>query len=469
MSKKVFEDGDEGVRLIVSDNSHAQPAAGARRPVHVIYGGANLYRHDSAQKLGRIALETLVTYAPNFADLARGMGLPGADALPSDAGAVDAMRNSFLSSPEELKAENFSAWLANAVYDRTVEKLRRQPVEDLRIDFEDGFGVRSDEEEDAAALASSAELALACESGTVTEFCGIRIKPLSSGSSARAVKTLEMFVKDLAGRLGGRLPDNFVVTLPKVSGKDEIKQLVKELERIEDEAGLARSSVGIEFLIETPQAILNYKGKVPIASMVRAADGRCRSVHFGAYDYTASLGISSEHQHIHHPACEFARQIMLVSLAPLGIPVSDSVTNLLPVAPHRGPDLAGAEMAANCTAILSGWREHFANVSRSMANGFYQSWDLHPNQLPARFAAVHTFYLSGADTAFRRIRSFADKAAQAILTGQTFDDAASARGIVNFLERGAACGAFSDEEIERFAGSSLLQLRQLFADVTSDA
>jgi hypothetical protein len=108
------------------------------------------------------------------------------------------------------------------------------------------------------------------------------------------------------------------------------------------------------------------------------------------------------------------------------------------------------------------WKTHFDNVLYSMSNGFYQSWDLHPNQLVARHAAVNYFYLDGFDEQANRLKNYADNAAQATLTGTAFDDAASARGVVNFFSRGLNCGALTENEIEAATGLNYQQLRSVF-------
>src|SRR5215217_1512035 len=53
-----------------------------RQPVHTVYGGANLFKSDTAIKMGEIALKNLQTYAPNFVVLARVLQLKGYEHLP---------------------------------------------------------------------------------------------------------------------------------------------------------------------------------------------------------------------------------------------------------------------------------------------------------------------------------------------------------------------------------------------------
>ena len=78
-------------------------------------------------------------------------------------------------------------------------------------------------------------------------------------------------------------------------------------------------------------------------------------------------------------------------------------------------------------------RRHHALADKRLLS----SWDLHPAQLPSRYAAVYAFYLSALDAATRRLRAFIDKAAQATLVGDVFDDAATGQGLLNFFVRGS--------------------------------
>jgi hypothetical protein len=202
-------------------------------------------------------------------------------------------------------------------------------------------------------------------------------------------------------------------------------------------------------MIETPQAIINQRGEVALGSLVDAANGRCRSVHFGVYDYTASAGITAAYQTMGHPSCDFARQMMLVSLAGTGVHLSDGATNILPVGPHRtseGEPLSAEQLASNRAAVHGAWRLGFNDNMHSLRTGFYQGWDLHPAQFVTRYAAVFAFFLEGLESASNRLKTFVEKAALASLFGDVFDDAATGQGLLNFFLRGIACGAITEEE-----------------------
>lgn len=457
MSKSVLHDGDEGLLNEVKAKRIEQ--AETRSPVHVVYGGAHLFNSDTARKLGRLALKSLETYAPNFVEFADAMWLKGAESLPRFPKAVADLEKRLIKNPAKAKSENFPAWFAWTVYQRTIQKLQTEPVEDFRIDFEDGYGFRTDEEEDADAIAAAERLAKNFLENKITHFSGFRVKSLAAETFDRASRTLDLFLNRFLTETGGRLPENFAVTLPKVTEKKEVEQLCKFLRRIEKTFGMREGSIKIEIMIETPLAIIDKKGRFVLRSLVAAARGRCTSAHFGAYDYTAALGISAAHQHIRHEACSFARQMMLVSLSPLNIRLSDSVTTEMPVPIHKGAELSRNQLSENRRAVPAAWRTHFNNVTLSMIDGFYQSWDLHPNQLVARYAGVYAFFLESKDAQAARLKGFIEKAAQASLTGNTFDDAASARGLINFFKRAIDCGALTEEEILESTGLSLAELR----------
>jgi citrate lyase beta subunit len=364
-----------------------------RSPVHVVYGGAHLFKAETPEKLGKLALKSLEDYAPNFVEFAQAMWLKGADTLPQFADVIENLEFQIVDNPEKAKAENFDAWFAWTVYQRTIEKLKTEAVEDFRIDFEDGYGFRDDAEEDAHAISASDELAKAFLENTITPFCGFRIKPFAPESFGRSTRTLDLFLSNLIKKTNGKLPENFVVTLPKIIDKSEVKELRKRLEKFEEENKLPVGAIKIEIMIETPQAIVSEKGKIALPKLIKEGKGRIASAHFGAFEYLSSLGIAGAHQHLRHEACNFARQMMLVSLSPLNIRLSDSLTNELPIPIHTGENLTDKQLKENKSAVQKAWRVHFNNVTHSLIGGFYQSRDLHPAQLPARYASVYAFSL----------------------------------------------------------------------------
>ncbi len=391
-----------------------------RQPVHVVYGGAHLFKTGMTRNLGSLALRLLETYAPDPVALANCVGLPA------------------------------DGELARKVYDRTVAKLRREPVEDYRIDFEDGYGYRPDAEEDGHAVAVAHLVARGAGQPDFFPFFGIRVKPLTKGGKDRSIRTLDLFLTALLDEARA-IPQNFVVTIPKVTVREQASAAAHLVSALESRHGLKHGAVQLELMIETPESIF------AIPELVAACEGRCRGLHFGAYDYTASCNITAEHQSMDHPVCDFARHVMQVTTAGRGLMLSDGATNILPIPKHRGASLTDEQTAENRAVVHRAMRLHFAHVQRSLANGFYQGWDLHPGQLPTRYAAVYAFFLQSLGAAAARLKNFVEKAAQATRAGEVFDDAATGQGLLNFFLRGINCGAFTEEE----ACSSGLTLEEL--------
>jgi citrate lyase beta subunit len=407
--------------------------SGRRQPVHTVYGGAHLFKSDSAAKLGALALAAIEEHAPEPADLARAIGLPE------------------------------TGELAATIHARVLEKLRREPVEDFRADFEDGYGNRPDAEEDGHAEAAAREMAAGMAAGTLPPFAGIRIKPFNEEMRERSLRTLDLFLTTLARETGGRLPEGFVVTLPKVTVPGQVATLADIFDRLEPALGLPAGALQLEIMVETPQAILDDQGSSPLPRMARAARGRCVAAHFGTYDYTASCNITAAYQSMTHPVCDFAKHMMQVAFAGTGIWISDGATNVLPVPPHRrakdGPPLTPDQVAENRAVVHRAWRLHAEHVRHSLIGGFYQGWDLHPAQLVTRYAALYAFFLEGLDAASERLRNFVQKAAQATLVGEVFDDAATGQGLLNYFLRAINCGAIREEEALERSGLTLEELR----------
>ena len=71
---------------------------------------------------------------------------------------------------------------------------------------------------------------------------------------------------------------------------------------------------------------------------------------------------------------------------------------------------------------------------------------------------VFAFFLQGFEASASRLRNFVEKAAQATLVGDVFDDAATGQGLLNFFLRGLNCGALTEAEVLS-AGLTLDELR----------
>ena len=404
--------------------------SGERQPVHTVYGGAHLFRADSTRKLGVAALAALNEYAPDTDALVRAFGLPNEV-------------NPFI------------------VRERVVGKLKREPIEDFRIDFEDGYGNRVDAEEDGHARSAAEEVAAGLAAGSLPAFIGIRIKPLSKELHRRSLATLEIFITTLVRATRGTLPPNFVVTVPKLMAPGQLAAVAQACTVLERRLKLKRGSLKLELMVETPQSILAADGTSALRALVAAGAGRVTGAHFGTYDYTALCGITAAWQHMRHPACDFAKHMVQVALAQSGVRLSDGATTIMPVPVYRAETpgrLTDPQRRANAEAVHRAWKIHFDDVQHSLVNGYYQGWDLHPAQLPSRYVAVYSFFLAALPAATTRLRNFVDKAAQATLVGDVFDDAATGQGLLNFFVRGLSSGALTLEEAKE-TGMTVAELQ----------
>jgi citrate lyase beta subunit len=403
----------------------------ARQPVHVVYGGAQLFNVDTVRKVGSVAMRALEEYAPDPGALGEALGIGEHSAL-------------------------------DRIHARVVEKLRREAVEDYRVDFEDGYGNRGDVTEDGHAKAVAEAFAEGMKRGTLPPFIGIRVKPFNEEMRARSQRTLELVLTRLM-ECAGTLPGNFMITVPKITILDQVRYVVGLLERLERQLGLPDGALRFEVMVETPQIVLDATGVSLLPSVFDVSQGRLSGAHFGTYDYTAGVNVTAAHQRMRHPACDFAKHMMQVAFAGTGVWLSDGSTTVMPVPVHHaqpdGPPLTSAQRAENRAGVHRAWKLHFDDIQHSLIGGFYQGWDLHPAQLVSRYAALYAFFLEGIDAAGARLRNFVDKAAQATLVGDVFDDAATGQGLLNFFLRGINSAAITEEEARRMTSLTADELR----------
>jgi citrate lyase beta subunit len=365
-----------------------------RQPVHTVYVPADRFTEDLAATWGKAALASIDEHAATFDRVAGGPELVG---LVRD-------------------------------------KLGSEPIEDVRIDFEDGYGARGDEAEDADVSRAAAALARAVQAGAAPPYRGIRFKSLESPTRARGIRTLTLFLSDLLGQ-GGTL-DGFVVTLPKITSVDQVEAMVELTAGLEQALGLAPRSLRFELQIETPQSILGPDGTALVSRMIHVADGRVTALHYGTYDYSAFCGIPAAFQSMEHPVADHAKLVMQAAAAGTGVRLSDGSTNQLPV--------------GDAAAVQHGWELHARLVNRSLERGYYQGWDLHPAQLPSRFAATYAFYRDGFDAAAERLRNYLGQAGSSVM-----DEPATARALSDFVLRAVDCGAVASSEVESATGLDL--------------
>ena len=332
--------------------------------------------------------------------------------------------------------------IADTVLSRVLAKLGREPIEDLRVDFEDGYGARSDADEDADVARAVAVLADWHRAGTAPASAGLRPKSFDTKALLeRGVRTLDLFVTGLLDELG-ELPDWFVFTFPKVTTAEQVGALVELLAVLEDRLGLPAGRLRFEIQIETTQSIVDAKGRFAVPRLITAGRGRVSGLHFGTYDYTAGCGLGAAHQHLAHGACDFARNAMQVGAAGTGVRLSDGSTNVLPVGDRA--------------AVHHGWRTHYGLVRRSLEHGFYQGWDLHPAQLVTRYAAVYAYYLETAPADAARLAAYVRRTG-----GSVLDEPATAQALAASMRRALDCGALPEQDVTRLTGLSQDDLHAL--------
>jgi citrate lyase beta subunit len=373
--------------------------AGGRQPVHTVYVPAGRMTPRLTLEWGASALTALATNAPNAAALAEATGV--------DHDLVD------------------------QVLPGVLAKLEREPVEDLRIDFEDGYGRRPDEGEDADAGTAARALAAALAGAAPPPCSGLRIRSLEAATRRRGLRTLDLFLGALLAET--ELPAGFVVTLPKVTDVRQVEAMTLVCRRLEEAHGLAGGRLRFELQVETPQSILAADGTATVARMVQAAGGRCAGLHYGTYDYSAALGIAAAYQSLEHPVADHAKAVMQVAAAGTGVRLSDGSTNLLPV--------------GDPAAVHAAWRLHARLVRRSLERGLWQGWDLHPAQLPTRYLATYAFFREGLPAAAARLKAYAERTAGGVL-----DEPATAQALAGFMARGLDCGALSEAEVGEHTG-----------------
>ncbi|MEU6403394.1 aldolase/citrate lyase family protein [Streptomyces sp. NPDC046985] len=372
---------------------------GTRQPVHTVYVPGDAVAADTLRSWGDRALDALDAHAPDAASFAAVLGLP-----------------------DEL---------AGPVYSRVRAKLEREPIEDLRIDFEDGYGTRPDAEEDQAAARAARLIAEAYAEGAAAPSMGIRAKGMEAPVRERGIRTLDVFLTGLTA--AGALPDGLVLTLPKVTYPEQVTAMVRLLEAFEEAHGLAPGRLGFEIQIETSQSILAADGAAAVARMITASEGRATSLHYGTFDYSACLGVSAAYQASDHPAADHAKAVMQVAAAGTGVRVSDGSTNVLPVGPTE--------------KVHAAWRLHYGLTRRALARAYYQGWDMHPGHLPTRYAAVFAFYREGFAQAADRLSRYVHRTG-----GDVMDEPATAKALSGYLLRGLDCGALDTGEVARLSG-----------------
>lgn len=396
-----------------------------RQPIHTCYVPANLLTSDTPRQWADVALSTLVEVFPSH-----------------DAG--QSTGNDYIAALREL-AEDLGVQPhdVDSVAQLTLKKLHQDPIEDLRIDFEDGFTQRGvaltdrGHDEDTQALRAAEVLSTWLENRSSPAFAGIRFKSFDPAVRDRGLRTLVIVLNELHrhGVLAGLYdpasadyaPRALRLTFPKVQDHRQVAALVGVFKELDDRYGLA-SPIRFEVQIETPQAIVNAAGGAEAARIVQASDGRCLSLHYGTYDYSASLGIDAAEQSMEHPVADYAKDVLQAVTSTVGVELSDGSTNRIPIGDRD--------------SILAGWRLHYRLVRRHLSRGIRQGWDLHGAQLVTRHLATIAYFRENWEITAQRLRAH--------VTGDTsrwMDEPATAKAMAGYLRRAHACGAITDAEL----------------------
>ncbi|MGO3856290.1 MAG: DUF6986 family protein [Glutamicibacter arilaitensis] len=378
---------------------------GARQPVHTVYVPGDKYTADLPAAWGANALASAGD-AAGLAELAAKLNL---------------------AEPERLG-------------ELVAAKLASEPIEDLRLDFEDGYGNRPDAEEDAAVIAAADSVSAAVSAGKAPACIGIRFKCFEAPTRARGIRTLDLFITRLLEN--GPLPEGLRLTLPKVTTVAQVESMVFLAEKLEQAHGLEEGRIRFEVQVETPQVILAANGTHPVAQLIASGKGRVSSLHYGTYDYSASLGVAAGYQSMEHPVADFAKDVMQVAVAGTGVELSDGSTNIIP--------------AGDPENIAAAWELHARLVARHLSRGIYQGWDMHENHLVTRYLATFAFFREGLQAAGTRLRNYVHQISSAIM-----DEPATARALARYIHRGVACGAVTADEVTELAQITLPELEAI--------
>ncbi|WP_307817815.1 DUF6986 family protein [Nocardia acididurans] len=339
----------------------------------------------------------------------------------------------------ESQAGLLTELAGDEVFARVLNTLRQRPIQDLRLDFEDGYGTRGDAAEDRDARHAGAVLA-ALPAEVFSR--GIRMKGLTTLEWVRAVRTLELVLEGAGG-----VPAGFVFTIPKIRHVDQVDAAVALCDALESAHGLPAGALRFELQIESPQAVIAADGTATVAAAIHRAAGRCTGLHYGTYDYSAACGISPQFQSLEHPVADHAKAVMQAAAAQTGVWVCDGSTQILPI----GTEEQVREAVAR----------HFRLVSRSLERGYYQGWDMGAGHLATRWAATFAFYRRALEVAAPRIGRYLDRQG-----GSVVDEPATAQALATVVLRGLACGAFEPEAVTALVPAATVEVLDKLRDRT---
>lgn len=429
-------------------------------PVHTVVWPADRITPDTVSQLGIDAWTALARYGPDPYSFAQALGLYGASEEPPRASVRAMQQQRFREDSQGMRRQEFDAWLLLAVHARVHERLQARPVEDLRVDFEGSYGTRDDAEEDAHAIAAAEAVAIAAARGAMAPRVGLCIKPLTSKSTFRAVRTLELFFDTLAGAVAPKVMPELVLTLPRVSLPEQVSTAARLLELLEARHRWARGRILMELVVETTPALFDEAGRCTLPRLVRAAAGRCAGVHLGSEDLAQACGLAPEPADGHGPLSDLARGLLRLALGDANVTLSDAVTGPLPEGPHpEGSSLTAKQRADNLAAVQRAWSLGHRQILHALGSGLYQGWDRHGAELPVRYAANYRFFLERYDDAASQLRELLTAGTSAAVPNRHGDDARRGQRLLDFVRRAHRCGAIGRTALEQ-AGIRPQELEQ---------
>lgn len=372
---------------------------GTRQPVHTVYVPGDTFAEGTVRSWGDQALKALDEHAPDAASFAAVLGIP-----------------------DEL---------AGPVHDRVRAKLEREPVEDLRIDFEDGYGPRPDAEEDEAAARAARLVSQAYANGTAAPYMGIRMKCMEAAVRDRGIRTTDIFLTGLMQAAWSARRAGPHAAQGDVPGAGH--RLRPAARSVRGGARAARRAARLR----------DPDRDEPVHPRRRRHRRRRPHDRRGA-----GPGHRSALRHLRLQRLR-RRQRRLPGQRPSGRRPRQG-RHAGRSRRHRRTGLDGSTnvlLVGPTPQVHEAWRLHYGLTHRALARAYYQGWDMHPGHLPTRYAAVYTFYREGLEQAAARLAAYVAKAG-----GDVMDEPATAKALSGYLLRGIDCGALDTAEVARLTG-----------------
>ncbi len=220
------------------------------------------------------------------------------------------------------------------------------------------------------------------------------------------------------------------IVWPKAEQPEEIAFVCEVLEGIEENLGLEKNRIKLEFLVESGWAV----AQLPL--LVKAALPRLAGIIFGIADYSADIGLPTIHNN--HPVCDWARAAIVNIAGTVGVPAIDNMTVDYPVADSRLSD------GENHLFIKRRIKHVFDDARHGEQLGMDGKWVGHPLQLFAvrlayRLALPEEEIRTETEKILSYAQAVADEQGATIIEG-VMSDRATDRHARNKLRKAIALG-----------------------------